>query len=206
MTSDVFFRRFLINERDQDILKSQYVLVSTRIRTSGNMKNVISGSGSLFPNSTALMYNIESDDFLEEYYNQLNENIILLATIVQGAIKENFNVIFICSKKEGKLKFLDILSDFIYRKFKYPMYDYEIYADGKYELLKYDREKVLSKCKKYLSKAKRNNIEKTIKNDDIDEKDLKKNPKILKKILKAHGYYWKGMSKDDMFEMLELIE
>ena len=206
MTSTTFFKLFLRNESDQDILNSQYVLDSLKIRSGGNFKNVISATNTLFPSPEVLMYDIKDNTFKEYYYDQLENNKALLATIILGSLKQKFNIIFLCSKKEGKLKSHELISDFIYEEFGYPMYDYKDYVLNKYELIKYDPKEVEKKCKKVLKKAEKESYINKIKDDTENLKDIKKKPKVMKKILKDHGYYWKGMSKDDMLEMLEMVK
>lgn len=206
MTSTTFFKLFLRNEKDQDILNSQYVLDSLKIRSGGTFKNVISATNTLFPSPEVLMFDIKDSSFKEYYYEQLEDNKAFLATIILGSLKEKFNIIFLCSKKEGKLKYHELISDYIYNNFGYPMYDYKDYVLNKYELLDYDPKEVEKRCKKCLKETEKSSYLNKIRDDYEEEiKDLKKKPKVMKKILKDHGYYWKGMSKDDMIEMLEMV-
>jgi hypothetical protein len=206
MTSTTFFKLFLRNEKDQDILNSQYVLDSLKIRSGGTFKNVISATNTLFPSPEVLMFDIKDSSFKEYYYEQLEDNKAFLATIILGSLKEKFNIIFLCSKKEGKLKYHELISDYIYNNFGYPMYDYKDYVLNKYELLDYDPKEVEKLCKKCLKETEKSSYLNKIRDDYEEEiKDLKKKPKVMKKILKDHGYYWKGMSKDDMIEMLEMV-
>ena len=205
MSSTTFFKLFLRNESDQDILKTQYVLGSLKIRSGGKFKNVITAPNILFPNPDVLVENVKGSGFENAYYSQLESNIAFLATIVLGSLKENFNVVFICSKKESRIKYFELLANFIYTKFKYPLYNYKDYVLNKYELIKYDPKKVLKLCKKYLKKAEKDSYVEKITGGDIDVKDFKKKPKVMKRILKDNGYYWKGMKKEDMLEMIELM-
>jgi hypothetical protein len=179
-------------------------LASLKVRSGGSFENVITAANTLFPSPDVLMHDIKDDAFTQYYYDQLEENIAFLATIVLGSLKKNFNIVFLCSKKESRLKYFDIMSDFIYEKFKYPMYGYKDYVENKYELIKYDPDKVERLCKKVLKKAEKKAYTNRIKSED-DIKDLTKKPKVMKKLLKDNGYYWKGMSKDDMIEMLDMI-
>ena len=202
MSSATFFKTFLRNESDQDILKTQYVLASTKIRSSGEFKSIIQAANMLFPAPDVLLYS-EVDKFKEAYLEQLETQLPFFASVVLGSLKENFNVVFLCSKNEFKLKYCEYISDFIYTYFKYPMYDYKEYAENKYELMTYDPKKVEEKCKKYLKKAELEYNTNKIKENDT--KDIRHKPKLMKRLLKENGIYWKGMTKDDMKEMIEMI-
>ena len=128
MNSKTFQDDFLSNERDKDILNAQYVLVSTRIRKGdGKYKNIIAASTTLYPNNSALM-KLTEDDIRTEYFEQLDENRGLLATLILGSIEKKYNIIFLCTKNESKLKYLKYLSEYVFMEFDYPIYDCLLYT------------------------------------------------------------------------------
>lgn len=206
MTSKVFFKEFLNNERDQDILDAQYVLISLRIKTLGESENVLNLANYLFPDTVSLMCN-DKDAFKDIYYNQLDDNIGILATTVLGDVKGKYNAIFLCTPNEMKIPYMEAISEFIYDKFGYPMYEYEKYIYDGYKDIKINKKKVIKKCKKILGKLETENYldSKKCKYEDNLNK-LKNNKKAMKSILKTQGLYEKGMSKSDMIEELELEE
>lgn len=94
-------------------------------------------------------------------------------------------------------------------EFGYPVYEYKEYSSGKYELIPYEKEKILKKCNKILEKSKREQKERLLQSENGRKalmKDYKKmSKKELKKILKKRGLYTDEMSKSDMVETLSLF-
>ena len=95
---------FLNKERDSDILKAQYVTVSTRIRVKNVKKydNILQARNILFPDAN-VCNRVDEDDFKEAYYRQLDKCRPTLAAILKGSIEEGYNIIFLCTKNEGKI-------------------------------------------------------------------------------------------------------
>lgn len=206
MTSKVFQNDFLTNEKDNDILKAQYVIVSSRIRVRDrNMENIIVGNV-LFPDHR-VMAALTDEDLRDRYEAQLDDNIAFLCSLVKGSIEENFNIIFICTKNENQLHYLQYLADYIYMYFGYPVYEYHLYSIGASRLLSYDKRKIVKKCDETLDHVKSKQYKKmsgTKEGRKLIMKDYKEKSKDeLKKILKKNNLYKKGMDKEDMLDMIE---
>lgn len=209
MNSKTFQDDFLSNERDKDILDAQYVLVSTRIRKGDEKyKNIIAASTTLYPNNSALM-KLTEDDIRSEYFEQLDENRGLLATLILGSIEKKYNIIFLCTKNESKLKYLKYLSEYVFMEFDYPIYEYKKYSYNKIGIIEVDKNKIIQKCNKVLKQIKKErSIElestKTGRMKLISEfKSLSK--KDMKKELLKRDLYIDDMSKKEMVEMFELF-
>ena len=206
MTSKDLQNVFLKNERDKDILNAQYVICSLRIRKREEQDNIISAQSILFP-APDVCSALTEEDMRERYMNQLMPAKAFLATLIKGSIEEKYNIIFLCTKNEGKMKFLRYLSEFMYIEFGYPVYEYKKYANGSIALIKYNKKKVLKKCDKLLDDAKRKQylIDRTTeagrKRILKDYKKMKKSD--LKKNLKKRNLYYKGMSKSEMIDMID---
>ena len=209
MNSKTFQDDFLSNERDKDILNAQYVLVSTRIRKGdGKYKNIIAASTTLYPNNSALM-KLTEDDIRTEYFDQLDENRGLLATLILGSIEKKYNIIFLCTKNESKLKYLKYLSEYVFMEFDYPIYDYKKYSYNKIGIIEIDKDEIIQKCKKILKQIKKE------RNEELEStkmgrmklanefKSLSK--KEMKKELMKRDLYIDNMSKKEMVEMFELF-
>ena len=209
MNSKTFQDDFLSNERDKDILNAQYVLVSTRIRKGdGKYKNIIAASTTLYPNNSALM-KLTEDDIRTEYFEQLDENRGLLATLILGSIEKKYNIIFLCTKNESKLKYLKYLSEYVFMEFDYPIYDYKKYSYKKIGIIEIDKDEIIQKCKKILKQIKKE------RNEELEStkmgrmklanefKSLSK--KEMKKELMKRDLYIDNMSKKEMVEMFELF-
>ena len=107
MNSKTFQNYFLTNETDKNILKAQYVLVSTRIRKRNSLDNIVNAYV-LFPDARVCSA-VSNEELRERYFKQLDDNETLLASLVLGSIEEKYNIIFMCTKLEDKINFLKYL-------------------------------------------------------------------------------------------------
>lgn len=208
MHSETLFEEFLNNESDRDILKAQYVCVSTRIRRRADSKfdNVICLNNTLYP-GTPVLNRGTFEDMRDAYYEQLNEQALpLIAELIRGSIEDNLNIIFLCAKCEWKLKYIKWLADFIMIKFDYPVYNYRKYIRG-CPLFEYNRECVLKDAKSIIDTARKNLFEQHRKTNHGRKRIVQEyktmDKKDLKKICKEQDVYYKGMSKQEMIDMLD---
>ena len=150
MDSKVFQNEFLTNERDDDILEAQYVIISTRIRKKNRKwENIINAQSMLYPD-TFVYSSLDEETIMDRYYSQCGKAVAFLATLIKGSIEEGFNIIFISTKKELKVfNYLSLLATFIWLEFKCPVYNYSTYINGE-ELKDWDPQAVLKKCNKVL--------------------------------------------------------
>ena len=209
MNSKTFQDDFLSNERDKDILNAQYVLVSTRIRKGdGKYKNIIAASTTLYPNNSALM-KLTEDDIRSEYFEQLDENRGLLATLILGSIEKKYNIIFLCTKNESKLKYLKYLSEYVFMEFDYPIYDYKKYSYNKIGIIEIDKNKIIQKCNKILKQLKKERSKELESTKSgrmkLAQKFKSLSKKEMKKELMKRDLYIDDMSKKEMVEMFELF-
>ena len=209
MNSKTFQDDFLSHERDKDILNAQYVLVSTRIRKGdGKYKNIIAASTTLYPNNSALM-KLTEDDIRSEYFEQLDENRGLLATLILGSIEKKYNIIFLCTKNESKLKYLKYLSEYVFMEFDYLIYDYKKYSYNKIGIIEIDKNKIIQKCNKILKQLKKERskeLESTKSGRMKLAQEFKSlSKKEMKKELMKRDLYIDDMSKKEMVEMFELF-
>lgn len=206
MTSKDFQNSFLTNERDKDILNSQYVICSLRIRKRKELDNIISAQSILFPGPDVCCA-LDDEDLRDRYMNQLRSAKAFLAALIKGSIEEGYNIVLMCSKNENKMKFLKYLSEFAYIEFGYPIYNYKKFADGITPIIKYKKKEVLKICNKILSDVKEKEYQKNLRTEAGRKKIIKDYKKMkksdLKKKLKKMDLYVKGMTKDDMLDMLD---
>lgn len=200
--SKVYQNIFLRYENYQDILKCQYVLVSTRISSSGEHENIVQAKNMLYPNPEVCS-TLSDEKFKDRYFEQLETNKAFFATLIKGSIEEKYNIVFMNTFKEEKsMKFLEYLSEFIFIHFGYPCYNYKYYSTGMISLIKYDKKEVLKLCNSYLKEAKDNYN----KDENNRMKEFKKmSKKKLRKLLKKDGLYMEGMTKEEMLESIKLF-
>lgn len=192
MHSEMFFDYFLNNEDYEVVKDSQFIVVSNSIRKRRSKEdNIICLNHMIYPNSEVLSRGT-FDDMHEAYEEQLkNEALPFLATVIKGVIKKNYNVFFICSKKEWKLKYLKWLEEFIYDFFGFPVYNYLDYVCDSYykSYSKYDKSKVLERCN-HIIKVK----------NDMDFNDSLETFSGKQQLLKRY----KSMSKKQLRKECEL--
>lgn len=210
MDSKVFQDEFIPTENEEAILAMQYVIVSTRIRLRhrNKCKNCVIANA-LYPDSSVFA-RLTPEDLKDAYFEQLEDNLPLLATLIQGAIKKEYNITFICSRKELKsAKYLKYLAEFILLKFEYPIYNYSGYINEEYKDFVIDEKKILKKCNKILKDAEEKNFRSNLKTANGREVNLKNYAKrsksSLKKELKERNLYTPDMTKADMLEMIQLF-
>lgn len=169
--------------------------------------NIVSANF-LFPNNSILSeYTVDgdSDEFIDAYMNQLSENMPFLATLIKGVIEEKFNIVFMCTKAEEKLGYLDALRYFVESTFHFPIYKYSKNKIEKSKYEKYDKKKLLKKCNKLLKNAEETQL-KTMESTVTGRRKLasKMSKKEMAKKLKDIGVVGiKSMNKAEMKEYLE---
>ena len=210
MDSKTFRNEFLVNEKDNDILKYQYVIISNRIYIKDRKwTNIISYTSKLYPNN-AVMCNVDKRDTEDAYREQLDTVRLTLAILVCGCIEEGMDIILMCNPQEMKWGYMTLIAEYIYDTFGYPVYDYTLYANGEHRKLKYDKQEVLKKCKKIIKKDNKIKMMKNAETEKGRESNLKIfskfDKKAMKKELKSRGLYVKGMSKSEMIDTYEVYQ
>lgn len=202
------FQKTFLNENPSAILKTQFVLVSSRIRKTGKHENVIS-CNQLLPDKRIMAdYRNELDPefFKKEYRKQLEHNKVLLAIIIKGVLEENFTVVFLCTELEWKIKYMKELVKYVEETFQYPMYDYKKYKEGRQSIVPYDSDYVLKKCDKIIEKSRKDQYKEDLKTYTGRQNIVNNMSKdeMIDQLKRMH-LYAKGMTKKEMREMLELF-
>ena len=213
MDSKGFQDHYLNNEEDQDILAAQYVLVSQRIMVHDTKRdNILVANSMFYPSSTAFSQ-YTGRDFRKEYYKQVSRNSVWVAMMLTAVLEKGYNVIFLCAKTERKLGYLEILAEYIYSEFDYPVYDYLAYMVGVEKLIKYDKDAVLKKCKKIHSNSVNTNINNILNTKIRNKRDeenvyanlLQQKKDVIVKIAKKMDIYEEGLSKKRLIKEIMLF-
>ena len=208
LNSKEFEKVYLVNEDPKDILSTQYILVSTRVRTSGEFSDIILNLHDLYPSPEVMMKGGDETSFKEGYYIQLSHHKSLLATIISYCIIKSTPIIFLCTKNESKMGYLALLGDYIEEKFGYPVYNYVDYAIGLVKVKPFDHGKVYRKVQKVLQKESHMELLDKMESESGKKevrKYLKSHPSEMVWLLKTFDMYEKGMTKHDMKEAFDLI-
>ena len=201
MHSKTFLEEFLQNEEDWVILDSYYVLASLRIRTRGKYKT-IQNAKSIFSPSAAVLYQEDRESAKAQYMKQIDSDAkVYLATLIQGCIKKNYNIIFLCSKNESKGHYLEYIAEYVKETFHFPMYDYRKFIRGKEPTEAYDAEAVLSFCKSVLQKhAKEDSMAYEMRLKNLSKK------KMIKELRKFSIYPSGKENKEELRDLLRYFQ
>ena len=162
MNSKTFQDHYLVHERDSDILNTQYVIVSSRIRKRQNFKNILWAYNALYPQTNVMIKSTEEDK-KEAYMNFLKENNMgFLASLVLLSIDKDFTIVLMCTKNEWKLSHLQYIKEFIETEFKYPVYDYKKCILGKEKRVDINKQKTRKFIKNRVKKYKKEQLEYSI--------------------------------------------
>ena len=211
MHSETFFEMFLEEESYKTIMNSYYVCASSSIRKKTDMENVVTVSNVICPK--AFVYNKGTLlEMKEAYFRQLKEyDNTFLASIIKMAIENQYNVIFLCTKKEWKLDYLKWMSDWVYMEYGYMIYDYKKYKKGYQTIRNYNREKVLKKVRAVVKKGEKEALFHAARNPNgrklaKDEIKTWSKQKMRKFLLKKYTYYPKASRKEMMEDILDYLQ
>lgn len=214
MNGNTFQKMMIPNEKPESVLNAKYVMVSSRIRTSKTKefrKQIINANMSLFPEHQILadLGALDGEWFENEYRKQLRAHRGFLANLVNNAVKNNVTFIFICSKSEwkvgsGRNNYMQIIADYVYEEFGYPMWDYKKYKLGKEKPVSYNKDEVIHRCKKIIKDDRINYLNKKMKTRKGRQELLKElSDKEMKQLLKSVDLYTKGMGRKEMKHLLK---
>ena len=202
------FDKIFAREDIKKISRTNFIIVSNRIRKSEEMDAVITAK-KLFPSSYLLADSRAGYDplyFKEKYWEQLDDYKLSLAIIVKNAIDEKIPIIFICTKREWSLGFMTLLSEYIEDKFEYPVIDYKKYKLKKISIsdIPYSPENTKKICNKVIKeeqKRKQSEKEKT----PMGRKELvnSMSKDEMRMMLKRYNLYVPGLTKSEMKDLLE---
>lgn len=207
MKGSTFKDIYAKTEDPNKIFRTQHRIVSSRIRTLDHYHDIVKLTNvTLFPSDHILAdFGCHDKNFFEkEYRKQLKCLKADLARFVYSSMINKTTFIFICSDKEWKLGYLQIMKDFIEEYFHYPVYDYKKYKTGKEAYRQFNQEYVEKVCKKELSKKREEEFAEGMKTEKGRKKILKSlSTAEMRTVLRNSDLYIKGMSKKEMKYVLK---
>jgi len=201
------FKKIFAKEDPKKIEKTQFIIVSGRIRKSDEEDNVIFYK-KLMPSDMLLAdyrNEIDPDFFKNAYKKQLDKNRMMLSIIIKGVIEESYTVVFLCTYTEWQLRYLQILADYIMEEFNYPIIDYKKYKlKKKLPKIDFNPEYVIEACNSVIKKCEKQRTKSLMKTkrgrktllDNMSEDDMKRQ-------LKKMGLYTSGLDKHTMKGLLK---
>lgn len=135
MDGKTLIKKYLVDRTPDEILQTQFVIVSGEIVKGSFTKAESEVLGNKVCNGSILMpdivYIIDSDDFdhseyAKSYIEKLDRNKPFIATLIQGYYELNCDVVFICAHNERKYKYLNLLAKYVRSEFLgFNIYDYK---------------------------------------------------------------------------------
>lgn len=187
-------------KRDYDkVMNTNYILISSRIMTTKLRDNVLNATN-LFVNSGMLKgvrFETDPDSFLsvEEFKSFLlktPKSLALICSMVESAILDNEDTILVCSPNEMRCKYMEVIASTTEELFGYPICKYP-------EEKPFDIEKVIKRVIYYSKKLNEVSLYLLPESEKL-KKIRQMSKKELKMRLKKSGYYFKGMTKEEMVE------
>lgn len=135
MDGKTLITKYLVDRTPDEVLQTQFVLVSGEIVKGTFTKEEAEILGSKVCNASILMpdivYIVESDDFTHSEYAQgylekLERNKAFIATLIKGYFELDCDLVFLCAHDERKYKYLDLLAKYVHSEFLgFNIYDYK---------------------------------------------------------------------------------
>ena len=190
------------SKRDyKKVMKTNYILITSRIIVTKLRENVLNATN-LYVNSGMLKgvrFDRDPDSFMvaKEFKSFLLKNpksLALLCSMVESAILDNEDTVLVCSPEEMSCKYMDGIADTVEDLFGYPICHYP-------EVKPFDIEKVIKRVIYYNQK-----LDEATLYFLPDSEKLKRIQQMSKKKLKTkvkkQGYYYSGMTKEEMVEVV----
>lgn len=201
LTTDDLMKKYVKLQTVEELEKTNYLIMSSRIRITEERENVLNISN-LFLNAGMLKgvgFNTESDSILakEEFKNFLLKNpnaLSVICAMIECSILEGEDTVILCSPNELKCEYVQLFTLVIEELFHYPIHRYP-------DVEEIDLEDVIERILYYKKTLK----EFTIKNGTEDQRKkmfANMSKKELKRRLKKRHLYDEDLSKSEMIEEL----
>lgn len=198
-----------IKEGARQLLMDEYVIVSSRIRKTKELDNVVNASNILFSMHQFLNFkdDVGSDaENMLKYQEFLSKStpLALLISIIETDLMGSGNVILLCSPNEMKRqKYMKYLARCIEEMFHYPVYQYTKKTSVDLLEILFNDEFKLKKCLKRIASARDYLVQEKVSTEEGRRNYIEKlSKKDLKRMAKRYEKDIKGMTKEDLKEIL----
>ncbi len=201
------FIKIFSKEDPKRIEKTQFVVISKRIRKTVEDPNVIFCS-KLFPSDMLLAdYRIGIEGYFQEKYKEeIEKSKLTLAVIIKGAIEERMPIVFLCTLREWKVGYMKILAEYIMEEFGYPIVNYKKYKIKKElpkEIKQLNERAIIDRCDEVIKQEEKKRKKKLMKTRSGRLELLKSmSTEEMKAQLKKMALYSNGLDKHTMKELL----
>lgn len=188
-----------------DILNTQYCIISTKIRVNGKHQNVSSASR-LYPSASICSeyyYSKNDAEFEDTYRKQLYDERGCVAIFASTVISDGADIVILYDESETSFPYIPVISSVIEDITGLPVYDFKKLVDKEVKYREYDKDDAIRKINKIIKKTARNRYkmrEATVEGRTRNVSEMSKSD--MRRKLKDIDLYRKGMSKKDMKQRL----
>ena len=188
-----------------DILSTQYYIISTKIRFNGRHSNVASGNR-LYPSAgicSEYYYSKNDADFEDTYRKQLYDDCTAIASLASIVVCDGIDIVILYDESDSSFPFIPVISSVIEDMTGLPVYDFKKLVNHEIVYRDYDKNDAVKKINKILKKSKQNQYkmrECTVEGRNRNISEMSKSD--MRRKLKDIDLYRKGMSKKDMKQRL----
>lgn len=198
-----------IKEGARQLLMDEYVIVSSRIRKTKELDNVVNASNILYSMHQFLNFKDDTGSDVEnmlKYQEFLSKStpLALLISIIETDLMGSGNVILLCSPNEMKhQKYMKYLARCIEEMFHYPVYQYTKKTSVDLLEILFKKEFKLKKCLTRIASARDYLIKEKVSTQEGRRNYIEKlSKKDLKQMAKRYEKDIKGLTKEDLKEIL----
>lgn len=206
------FHKIFSKEKLKHIEKTQFVVISKRIRKTSEMDAVVFAKD-LYP-PDIILADVRSSDkefFKEKYFEYLDryELKLKIALFIKATLEHNYPIMFICTECEWGLGFMQLLIEYIEDRFGFFVVDYKKFKLNKIlpevqNVGKHKFDYILGVCDDVIRESEKQHKKRLEKTEEGRRKLLKEmsTNEMIKK-LKKMNLYSNGMSKSLMKDLLK---
>ena len=208
MSTKTFINDFITTVDTEDVLRYQYVVISSGVKADKSLENVMKMSMLMPPDRTCSDY-MNSDDeeaFFTDYYEYLLSDktySVMCALMIKESAESGDVIIIYGPNENNQIPYMKVLEDFFMNEFGYPLCDFAKLIRGKIEEPKFDEKRCLKKANKIIKRSKEDALKSDCSTPDQRWKYISGlSKKELRKLVKKTGFTCDGLSKSDMKDIL----
>lgn len=208
MSTKTFVQDFITRIDTEDVLRYQYVVISSGVKADKSLENVVKMSMLMPADRICSDYmngSLDEEAFFTEYYSQLIGDSVSLAMcgfIVEESIKRGDVIIIYGPNENGQIPYMKVIEDLFMNEFGHPIYDFLDVICGKIVTQNVNEKKCLKRAKKIIDKSKTDSFNNSMNLVARHEYISGLGKKELRKLLRKNDIPYDDLSKSDMMDIL----
>ena len=208
MSTKTFINDFITMVDTEDVLRYQYVVISSGVKADKSLENVMKMSMLMPPDRVCSDYmNSQNEEaFFTDYYEYLLSDktySVMCALMITESVETGDVIIMYGPNENKQIPYMNVIEDFFMNEFGYPLCDFAKLLHGKIEEPKFDEKKCLKRAKKVIEQSKEAALESGCSTPTQRWEYISGlGKKELRKLVKKVGFTYDGLSKSDMKDIL----